>query len=93
MNKEHGIGLCVVFADLLKALDTIYHQLKFELFKKFAIPDRSLNVIKILYKKFKIQVSNGKCKNLVDYTSGVKYKVITSLLFFLLLLCNCLQNF
>ena len=54
----------------------------FELFKKIGIPEHPLNEIKELYKDFKIQVSIEKCKNLVDYTTGVE-QTTTLLPFFL----------
>ena len=63
MRKEHGIKSSVVFADLVKAFDSIRHELIFELLKMFGIPEIPLKVIQELYKDFKIEVKIGKSKN------------------------------
>jgi len=62
----------VVFVDLVKDFDSIHHELMFKLLKTFIFPNRPLQVIKKLYNDFKIQIKIGKCKNLIDYTTGVK---------------------
>ena len=71
MNKEHDIDSWVVFVDLVKVFDSIHHEFMFKLLQKYGIPNRPLQVIKKLYRDFKIQIKIGKCKNLIDYTTGV----------------------
>ena len=44
----------------------------FKLLQKFGILNRFLQVIKKLYRNFKIQIKIEKCKNLIDYTTVVK---------------------
>ena len=70
--SPHNLKCWVVFADLVKAFESIDHKLLFVLLEKFGIPNRSLRSIKNLYKNFKIKLKIGKCKSLIDYTVGVK---------------------
>ena len=72
MRKEHNLQSWVVFADLIKAFDSIDHKLLFALLEKFGIPDRPLQAIKKLYKNFKIELKIGKCKSQFEYSAGVK---------------------
>ena len=62
----------VVFADLIKTFDSIHYGLMFKLLEKFGAPVRPLNVIKKLYRNFKIKIKVGKEKTLIDYSTGVK---------------------
>ena len=72
MRKEHSLQSWVVFADLIKAFDSIDHKLLFALLEKFSIPSRPLQAIMNLYKNFEIELKIGKCKTRIDYTAGVK---------------------
>ena len=72
MRKEIDKSTWVVFVDLIKAFDSINHELLFKLLEKFRLPDRVIMVIKNLYKHFKIKLTVGKCVNFVDYSTGVK---------------------
>ena len=44
----------------------------FKLLEKIGVPVRPLNMIKKLYKHFKIEIKVGKEKTLIDYSTGVK---------------------
>ena len=46
IRKEHDMISWVVFVDLIKAFDTINHEMMFKLLSKFGVPDRLLRVIK-----------------------------------------------
>jgi len=72
LRKEHNMNSWVVFVDLIKAFDSIHHGLMFKLLEKFGVPVRPLNVIKKLYRDFKIEIKVGKEKTLIDYSTGVK---------------------
>ena len=72
MRKEIDKSTWVVFVDLIKAFDSINHELLFKLLEKIGIPDRVITVIKNLYKNFKIKFTVGKCVNFVDYSTGVE---------------------
>ena len=66
IRKEHDMISWVVFVDLIKAFDTINHEMMFKLLSKFGVPDRLLRVIKKNLPKI------GKCKTYVNYSTGVK---------------------
>ena len=67
LNKEHDLNTWVVFVDLVKAFDTIYHELMFKLIGKFGIPKYLIRVIEKLYHEFQIEIKVGKCKEKIDY--------------------------
>ena len=62
IRKGHNLKSWVVFADLIKAFDSIDHKLLFALLEKNGIPSRPLQVIKNLYKNSEIEIKIGKCK-------------------------------
>ena len=72
MRKNYDMSSWVVFTDLIKELDSIYDELMFKLLAKVGVSDWPIQVIKKSYKKLKIELSIGKYKNVVDYTTGVK---------------------
>ena len=72
LNKEHDLNTWVVFVDLVKAFDTIYHELMFKLIGKFGIPKYLIRVIKQLYHEFQIEIKVVKCKEKIDYQTGAK---------------------
>ena len=72
MKNETDKSTWVVFVDLIKAFDSINHELLFKLIGKFGIPDKVVMVVKNLYKKIKIKLTVGKCVNFVDYSTRVK---------------------
>ena len=73
LNKEHDLNTWVVFVYLVKAFDTIHHELMFKLLGKFGIPKYLITVIEKLYHEFKIEIKVGKCKEKIDYQTGVKH--------------------
>ena len=72
LNKEHDLNIWVVFVDLVKAFDTIHHELMFKLLGKFGIPKYLIRVIEKLYHEFQIEIKVVKCKERIDYQTGVK---------------------
>ena len=61
-----------MYADLIKALDSIHHKLLFRIFEKFGIPLSLTKIIRKSYNNFKIEMCVGKCKAEIDYAAGVK---------------------
>lgn len=59
MRKVIDKSTWVVFVDLIKAFDSINHQLLFKLLEKIEIPNRVILVITNLYKNFKIKLTVG----------------------------------
>ena len=72
MRKEHDLESWVIYADLIKAFDSIHHELLFRILEKFGIPLSLIKVIRKLYNNFKIEICVGKCKAEIDYAAGVK---------------------
>ena len=72
MKNETDKSTWVVFVDLIKAFDSMNHELLFKLIGKFGIPDKVVMAVKNLYKKIKIKLTVGKCVNFVDYSTRVK---------------------
>ena len=57
---------------MVKAFDSIHHELLFRILEKFGIPSSLINVIRNLYNNFKIEICVGKRKAEIDYAAGVK---------------------
>ena len=72
MRNAYDLNTWVVFVDLVKAFDTIHHELLFKLLGKFGIPEYLIRVIRNLYSDFKVEIKVGKCKSILDYGTGVK---------------------
>ena len=72
MRKEHDLESWVMYADLIKAFDSIHHELLFRILEKSGIPLSLIKVITKLYHKFKIEICVGKSKAEIDYAVGVK---------------------
>ena len=82
----------VVFVDLIKAFDSINHELLFELLQKFGIPDRVIRVIKNLYKNFTIKLSVGKCVNFVNFSTRVKQGIYLAPISFIIVMQFLLEE-
>ena len=54
MRKEYDLESWVMYADLIKAFDSIHHELLFLILEKFDIPLSLIKVIRKLYNNFKI---------------------------------------
>ena len=61
-----------MYADLIKAFDSINHELLFCILENLGIPLSFIKVIRKLYNNFKIEICVGKCKAEIDYAAGVK---------------------
>ena len=72
MRKEHDLESWVMYADLIKAFDSVHHELLIRILEKFGIPLSLIKVIRKLYHKFKIEICVGKSKAEIDYAAGVK---------------------
>ena len=72
MRKEHDLESWVMYADLIKAFDSIHDKLLFRILEKFGILLFLIKMIRKLYNNFKIEICVGKCKAEIDYEAGVK---------------------
>ena len=72
MRKEYDLESWVMYADLIKAFDSIHNELLFRILEKFGIPLSLIKMIRKVYNNFKIEICVGKCKAEIDYKAGVK---------------------
>jgi hypothetical protein len=58
--------------DLVKAVDTIDHQLMFGLLRKYGAPEKIVRVVETLYTNVSAKIQVGKEKRQIPYTIGVQ---------------------
>ena len=56
LRKEHGLESFVFIIDLVKAFDTINHQLMFLVLERYGYPSRMIETIKKMYMRFLLAV-------------------------------------
>jgi hypothetical protein len=72
-RREHNLETHVLFVDLVKAFDTVNHDLLFCILRKYGIPDTLISVIQSLHNDLKVNLKLSKKLQLeIDYTNGVK---------------------
>ena len=71
LRKEHGLESFVFIIDLVKAFDTINHQLMFLVLKRYGYPPRMIKIIKNMYMRFSLCFRKGKEKAMIEYLIGV----------------------
>jgi hypothetical protein len=59
------------FVALIKAFDTIQHDLLILILQNYCLPNNLTSIIIKLYKDSKVKTKLGKCKILIDYMAGV----------------------
>jgi hypothetical protein len=70
--RQHGLESYAVFMDLVKAFDTVHHNLLYCILDKYGLPPIIIQNIEKLYKCFKVKVIIGRSFTEVDYTTGVQ---------------------
>jgi hypothetical protein len=68
----HSKETWALFVDLVKAYDTINHELLFTLLKQYGVPPRLTKAIQQLYTSVNVTLQIGKEKRLIPYTVGVQ---------------------
>ena len=71
LRKEHDLKSYVVFIDLVKAFDTINHDLMIMVLKKYGFPPKMVRTIQNMYEKFQLVLKRGKEEVTIDYLTGV----------------------
>ena len=71
LRKEHGLESFVVFVDLVKAFDTVNHELMFLVLEKYGYPPRMVSTIRKMYEQFSLCIKKGEEEELIDYLIGV----------------------
>jgi len=72
LQCQHGLDSHILFINLVKAFDTINHNMMWAILSKYGLPDEIINVIKKLYENCQVQfTADGKTRD-VKYTIGVQ---------------------
>ena len=88
LRKEHDLESFVVFVDLVKAFDTINHDLMIMVLKKYGFPPKMIRTVQHMYGKFQLVFKKGKEEVAIDCLTGVHQgDNLAPLLFILVLLC------
>jgi hypothetical protein len=87
LRRQHGLEMFVLFVDLIKAYNTVNHELLFQILLKYGILKELVNAVKRMYRDCKLQVNIGKEKRHIDYKTGVQQcdKSAPTLFIFLML--------
>jgi len=72
MLRDYSLDTCVVFVDLVKAFDTVNHELLVAVLERMGLPTSLLQVFRHLYHDFNMNIKVGDVKSLVYYVTGVK---------------------
>jgi hypothetical protein len=67
LRRLHGKEMCVLFVDLVKAYNTINHELLYRILDKYCIPSELIDVNSCMYANCELQITTGKEKRLIDY--------------------------
>ena len=71
LRRQHGLESYAVFVDLVKAFDTVHHDLLCQILAKYGLPPLLVQTVKKLYKNCKVKIRVGKTFAEADYTTGV----------------------
>jgi hypothetical protein len=69
--RQHGLEFHAIFIDLVKAFDTVNHDLLCQILEKYALPPPLVQVIKKIYSNCKVKIKFGNKYTEIDYTTGV----------------------
>ena len=71
LRRQHGLESYAIFIDLVKAFDTVHHDLLCQILLKYGLPPALVETVKKLYKDCKVKIKVGKKYVEIDYTTGV----------------------
>ena len=69
---ERGTPSHVIYVDLVKAYDTVNHELLFEILARYGAPSEYINVIRRLYSNLEVKIKIGSEKETIPQTVGVR---------------------
>ena len=71
LRRQHGMESYAVFVDLVKAFDTVNHDLLGQILLKYGLPPTLVQNVKKLYNNCRVKIKVGKKYTEIDYTTGV----------------------
>jgi hypothetical protein len=71
LRCQHGLELYAIFIDLVKAFDTVQHDLLCKILNKYGLPDNLVKNVAKLYRNCTVKIKVGKSYADFDYTTGV----------------------
>jgi hypothetical protein len=71
LRRQHGLESYAVFVDLVKAFDTVNHQLLYLILAKYGLPPPIIEAVKKLYRDCKVKIKVGSKATEIEYTTGV----------------------
>jgi hypothetical protein len=72
-RRYHDMESRVLFVDLIKAFDTVNHELFFKLFEQCGAPPIELaDVVRRMYTDMQVKLTIGSVERLINYTIGVQ---------------------
>ena len=61
----------MVFVDLVKAFDTVNHELMLAVMRKYGFPPRLVSMVRRVYENFTLKIQKGEEMSLLEYLIGV----------------------
>jgi len=71
LRRQHGLESYAIFIDLVKAFDTIHHDLLCQILSKYGLPPIIVNNVRKLYNNCKVKIKVGSKFTEIEYTTGV----------------------
>jgi hypothetical protein len=92
MRHQHNLPSYVMFVDLVKAYDTVNHELLFQILERYGAPPKYVNAIMRLYNSLIAKISIGSEKAEIPQTVGVRQGDNLSPVIFLFLMSACAES-
>jgi hypothetical protein len=71
-RRYHNLSTWALFVDLVKAFDTVNHELLFSILERYGVPPRLLDAVRRMYANVQVKLQVGKAKRNIPYTTGVQ---------------------
>jgi hypothetical protein len=92
MRHQHNLPLYIMFVDLVKAYDTVNHELLFQILERYGAPNKYVDAIRRLYSSLIAKISIGTEKAEISQTVGVRQGDNLSPVIFLFLMSACAKS-
>mmetsp|Transcript_1493 Transcript_1493/g.2313 ORF Transcript_1493/g.2313 Transcript_1493/m.2313 type:complete len:881 (+) Transcript_1493:452-3094(+) len=71
LRRQHGLESHAIFIDLVKAFDTVNHELLCQILSKYGLPAPIVNLVRKLYNNCQVKIKVGAKFTEISYTTGV----------------------